>query len=265
MFIEKIKDNHFRKRFEEAREIWQKRNSGDLSVGAVDPETLELAKELRAPFLPPSKIIHIDKKIEYSDNLAVPNEVLDYFIKEASHRVIANFCGCRDMSNCKDYPIGLGCMFLGEASRGIHPEFAHPASIEEALEHAQRWREAGLVIHLGYVPYDARFFEVGPANRLMSICGCCPCCCVSRFIQYHRMPGIEVRVSGSCNGCGICLKACPYGLIEIQGEKAQVALKCIACGRCVDTCPEKAIEVTVVDPDYVQKTIEWVSGKVDVT
>ena len=140
------------------------------------------------------------------------------------------------------------------------------ATVEEALEHARKLQEAGLVLHLGFVPYDAKLMGfVEQADRFMSICGCCPCCSISRFVQYQRMPGVEIQVSASCTGCGICVEKCPSSRIEIIDGKKHVDPGCLACGWCVESCPVGAIELKVTDPDLIQKTIDWISEKVDVT
>ncbi len=225
----------------------------------------EKEKEIRAPFLPPARLIKIHESLEGPANIRLPTDVLEYFIKKASYRVIAHYCGCRQIAGCKNYPRDLGCMFFGEPAKAFSSDFARPAGVEEALEHARLWREAGLVPHLGYVPYDSALMGIDQPDRFMSVCGCCPCCCISRFVQYQRMPGVEVRISESCTGCGVCLESCPSSRIEIVEGKAHIDEGCIACGWCVDACPEEAIEITVTDPEYVQKTIEWISQKVEVS
>jgi ferredoxin len=46
-----------------------------------------------------------------------------------------------------------------------------------------------------------------------------------------------------CNGCGLCVKACPGDAIKLQNKKAKLTDRpeCIACGDCVAICSEKAI------------------------
>ena len=44
-----------------------------------------------------------------------------------------------------------------------------------------------------------------------------------------------------CNGCGLCVKSCPFAAIEIIAQKAEIKENCTFCGACVDACPKKAI------------------------
>ena len=44
-----------------------------------------------------------------------------------------------------------------------------------------------------------------------------------------------------CNGCGLCVKSCPFAAIEIIAQKAEIKENCTFCGACVDVCPKKAI------------------------
>ncbi len=45
-----------------------------------------------------------------------------------------------------------------------------------------------------------------------------------------------------CNGCTVCLRACPTQALIVRDGKAQLINdRCIDCGECVRICPEKAI------------------------
>ena len=46
-----------------------------------------------------------------------------------------------------------------------------------------------------------------------------------------------------CIGCGICVDACPQGVLEVNGGAVEVANEdsCIACGECLEECPMGAI------------------------
>ena len=45
-----------------------------------------------------------------------------------------------------------------------------------------------------------------------------------------------------CTGCGICIRTCPFGAIEMVDGKALIGDKCVLCGACVKACPVGAIK-----------------------
>ncbi|MCD6337553.1 MAG: EFR1 family ferrodoxin [Candidatus Marinimicrobia bacterium] len=68
------------------------------------------------------------------------------------------------------------------------------------------------------------------------------------------------RVYDSCNGCGICAKACPTGSIKIVNGKPKWSKTCEQCMRCVHVCPRESIYQTMgghtktknryIEPDF---------------
>jgi len=51
-----------------------------------------------------------------------------------------------------------------------------------------------------------------------------------------------------CNGCILCMKACPTKAIRVRdGRVAEVAGVCIYCGECIRVCPRGAIRVIAGD------------------
>jgi ferredoxin len=119
---------------------------------------------------------------------------------------------------------------------------------------------------------DPVWLNVGPADKLLTICNCCPCCCIARTVpyshpalgeKYSRMPGVEVRVTDDCSGCGACEDECIFMAISMEDERALIDQdKCRGCGRCASACPEEAIEVVIEDPGFLEKTIERL-GKIN--
>lgn len=48
----------------------------------------------------------------------------------------------------------------------------------------------------------------------------------------------------ACNGCGLCEKACPHRLIQIENDKASALLDgCMECGHCRAVCSSGAIRM----------------------
>ena len=48
-----------------------------------------------------------------------------------------------------------------------------------------------------------------------------------------------------CTGCKLCVRACPYGGMEVVEDKAHFTEKCNWCGGCVGACRPKAIRLDI--------------------
>jgi len=219
--------------------------------------------------------IQIGAAIETTPDMVLPSQTLEYFIERANYHWIMNFCICRESEGCQDYPVELGCLFLGQAVLGIRPEYGRLASKEEAREHVRRCREAGLVHLVGRNKLDTVWLGVGPGERLLTICNCCPCCCLWKMLpqlnpmigeRVNKMPGVNVTVSDLCAGCGTCCdEVCFVDAIQLVDGRAQLGPECRGCGRCVEACPNQAIELTIEDSSFVQQAIERLSPLVDLS
>jgi ferredoxin len=243
-------------------------------VGAVAERMLFEGDDLM--ILPREQVLKVGEEVESGEEVVLPSRVVEHFIEKASFHWIMNECICRRSTGCEDYPVDLGCVFLGEAARGINPRLGRRVTREEALEHATRCREAGLYHLVGRNKLDTFWLNVGPGERLLTICNCCTCCCLWRILpvvsgsissKLTRMPGLTVKVSERCIGCGTCVKEadCIAEAISVDGSRAVIGAECRGCGRCAEVCPESAIEVILEDSEFVERSIERISGKVDVT
>jgi len=226
-------------------------------------------------YLPRDHTIQINSPIENPVNVVLPSQVVENFIEESEYHWIMHTCICRESSNCKNYPIEYGCLFLGEAVLRINPRLGRLATKEEALIHVRRCREAGLVHLIGRNKLDTLWLGVGPGTKLLTVCNCCSCCCLWKMLPYlspaisdkvSKMPGVSVIVTDRCEGCGSCSQGvCFVNAIRIVGDRAEIGEDCRGCGRCVDACPNKAIELIISETAFIQETIDRITPLVDLS
>jgi ferredoxin len=114
-------------------------------------------------------------------------------------------------------------------------------SKEEALDHVQRAREAGLVHMIGRNRIDTVWAGATPGTKLLTICNCCSCCCTvlrgrlelglkTSFDTSRFVPGVNEAL---CNGCAICAEErCPAKAIDMRSDGVAVIREndCIGCG-----------------------------------
>lgn len=226
-------------------------------------------------YLPDDRVIEIHEEIDRPEEMALPSQVVEHFIEQARHHWIMDACLCRESETCEHYPVDLGCLFLGEATLGISPKLGRPVTKEEAIEHVRRCREAGLVHMVGRNKLDTVWLGIGPGNKLLTICNCCPCCCVWRLMpnvapeisaKINRMPGVNLSVTDRCLACGACTRGvCFVDAIHLNDHRAVITEACRGCGRCVSACPQDAIELTIDDDRFVEKSINRLSTLVDLS
>lgn len=126
-------------------------------------------------YLPADQLVPVNVSVDAPGEMVLPSQIVEYFVHKANYLWIMDFCICRDTAKCNDYPHNLGCLFLGEAAMQINPLLGRKVTKKEALEHVQECRKAGLVHLIGRNKLDAVWLNVGPGNKLLTICNCCPC------------------------------------------------------------------------------------------
>lgn len=73
-----------------------------------------------------------------------------------------------------------------------------------------------------------------------------------RYLNIRKENPIDVqsgifRVLAHCIGCGICMRVCPTGSIQVENQHAEYkdTSRCQMCLACVQHCPENAIRLTI--------------------
>ncbi len=223
--------------------------------------------------LPRDQVVEVNREVEDPGQTVLPSALAEHFIDRASYLFLMNFCICRESMECKDFPRQKGCLFMGEAARDINPDWGRPVKPDEAKAHLAECRDAGLIHFVGRSKLDTVWLGIGPGKKLLTICSCCPCCCITRGLPYvgdrfagniHRAPGVSVTVGEECVGCGVCASACFARAIEVSGDRAVISAECRGCGRCAGVCPQGAIRVTVDPRFFPGESAKNIAGLVDI-
>ena len=222
-----------------------------------------------------SEEITINKDVEVPENIMLPSQVLKNMIMKSKYHVIMDSCICRVSNQCEDYPKELGCLFLGKGSKRISPKLGKAVSPEKAIEHVDKCQEAGLVHIIGRNKIDSVWLNTGPKEELLSICACCPCCCLWKMTpdlpedigkSFSKMEGVELKLDQDiCTGCKKCTTdICFLEAITVQNKKAEIDLtKCRACGRCAEICSSGALTIQM-DENGIKESIKRVDSLIDV-
>jgi UDP-glucose 4-epimerase len=222
--------------------------------------------------------IPINQELEQGGSTVIPKQVVSEMIRRSSHRVIFPRCMCRVGCWCQDYPMEIGCIFMGEATKDIDPSLGTAVSVEEALAHVDRAMEAGLIPQIGRVDPDPFMCGVKMKDwdRFLTLCFCCPCCCIAmrnmpRWAsvikdRMHRLEGLSIEVIEGCDGCGKCAKNCFADAIVVEDKRARITDACKGCGICAGACPRGAIEISISDGNrMLEEAFRRIESYADIT
>lgn len=208
--------------------------------------------------------IPINQKIEGEPSEFLPTDVIKEVIKRTDDIVIMDTCLCRTSTKCEDYPQDIGCIFLGPTSKKIPRTISHTATVEEAIAHVDKADAAGLSHIIGRNKIDSVWMNVRPGEGLLTICHCCPCCCLWKVVpnledeisqKIYRLDGVTIKYDEEkCRNCGKCLKddVCMFGGLNKKDDQIYIDQdQCRGCGLCIHVCKFNAITI-----DYDDRAID---------
>ena len=219
-------------------------------------------------------VLPINQDIEGAEDLALPIEIIDDLIDRSSHRAILSKCVCRMNYDCKNYPADHACLFLGESALDTPKNWRKMVSKDEAKAHARRGVSYGLVPMVGKIRFDSDTLGIQDKGKLMTICFCCECCCLSRFLAplppdlvdslQHPVEGITLEITDDCIACGECVDVCYLNALEIVDGKVIRKDICRMCGRCAAVCKQHAVKIKLDNPNVVDDVVNRLLSIVEI-
>ncbi len=214
-----------------------------------------------------STIVPIYKDLTFQannqDSFVMPIDKIRQAVQEASYRVVLHKCLCRDSRKCKNYPIDLGCLMIGEACRTmVKNGIAREVTLEGALEFLDRAAEYNLVGTCALTEMESvgKGIPKEDRSKYMEICFCCPCCCngLRNYKKWYKIPqlhklmkptGWRAKANENCTGCGLCTDSCPMDALTVGNDGTVTTdVSCLGCGLCINKCPQNAIVMEEFEP-----------------
>ncbi|MCP4712068.1 MAG: hypothetical protein GY869_25890 [Planctomycetes bacterium] len=162
---------------------------------------------------------------------------------------------------------------MGESALLFPEQYRREVGVEEAKAHVRKALEAGLIPVTGKARPDNYMAMIPDEGKLLTVCLCCECCCVTRYTRFapaetldrwHKpVEGISIEVTEDCIGCGECVSKCYLDAIEVKGGEAVISDICRICGRCAGSCPEEAIKLKLDNPNAVDDVVRRIESAVD--
>ena len=155
---------------------------------------------------------------------------------------------CRDESCGKCVPCREGLPLMIDILERISQGEGKPEDIEQLLQMGETIKNSALCglgksapnPVLSSIRYFREEWEAHVVEKK------CPALVCKPLIRFYVLPD-------KCQGCGICLRACPVE--AISGGKKMVHVidqeKCIKCGTCLEKCPERFSAIAKVTGEYM--------------
>lgn len=219
--------------------------------------------------------ININKKIESEGSEFLPTDIIKEVIKRSSEIVIMDTCLCRSSNNCQDYPQDIGCIFLGPTAAKIPKHIGKKATVEEALAQVDKADAAGLSHIIGRNKIDTVWMNIHPGKGLLTICHCCPCCCLWKVYpnldddisgKLEKLEGVTVELhEENCKKCKKCLnEVCMFQAISFENDKIKIDNDiCRGCGLCVNACKFNAITINYTD-EALDNVVNRMEGLIEI-
>jgi Pyruvate/2-oxoacid:ferredoxin oxidoreductase delta subunit len=218
-------------------------------------------KVVTIPADPAAGMVTIPVGAAIKSNPAVlPMDAARRLVDSASYIAVTDVCFCRESHSCRDYPVGLGCLFLGKGAKKIGLRGrVHSITKDNALAHLERARTLGLITNV--IWSTTEFHAIGADPRsTVELCSCCPCCCLAfktrkasrAFIDGIAGFGISKVVTPieECTRCTNCVHVCPFAAITVDIHSGPYIDpgRCKGCGRCETICKPGVLKIFPVEP-----------------
>lgn len=142
-------------------------------------------------------------------------------------------CGARLLKKCGAHVIGGLHIKMPDSISDVkllkRSLAENQAIVREADEKLKVWAER---IKHGEYPQEG----LGACSRLAGALG--------QRVWFRRKTkdySRGLKISGSCTGCGTCVRLCPMKNLCIEGGRAVAEDRCTMCYRCISACPAQAI------------------------
>jgi len=217
------------------------------------------------PWMNPEKnsmsYLPINESLGPPESTVLPPQAALDFIQKASVHVVMDTCGCRTAHHCENFTNSIGCLFMGESALEMPAGASRRVTKEQALAHARKAIDLGLVPMAGKVRVDNFLMMTPDRDRLLTVCFCCHCCCMMGYFKHIPteqldqillpVEGLSVEVTDDCVGCGTCLEYCVFDAITIEDGVSVHSGQCRGCGRCETNCPQGAVKISISNPNVV--------------